>query len=410
MKKNKEKAVGVDKKKPPVSKIIIIVVSIFLALVTLFGVTLGLIVHIRNKNAVVYYDGLTMNEEVASFFASYYKSLFISQLMKSGVENVSDTIDFWYTEYEEGKTYKDALTEGTKAYLKEIMVANYLFDNYTSLTSEGKSFIQKVVDEVVEYKSGSIKSFNEAVKPYGFSYNSFKDASTMLYKATKAKDVIYGQAGANLQGSADLCEEYLDTYTHVKLLFIRTETEFVVDEDGNRVLGDDGYETRPLSESEILERVASIESIRKSILAYENGTDGQMSPEYFDSMLKKYDVATDVRHAYGYYFNEHSNYTVGFAESISDEVVKKAFSMENNSYAEVELDFGICFIYRYDCLNGAYALSALDTYFDDFYEDCATYFFDKSVKVLAGDVDVREKFNDIYLTVIPYNSIFVPRF
>ena len=286
MKTNEEKTI----KKPKIAKPLIIFISVFLILVMAFGITFGVIAYLRNKNATVYYDGLTMDTEVASFFASYYKSVYMGLLRdKANVENVSDTITFWYSEYEDGKTYKDALTEATAEYLKRIMVSNYLFDNYTSLNKEGKNFIQSVIDTIVTDRAGSVASFNEKVKPYGFSYDSFSKAVTMLYKAEMASSAIYGSEGENLMGFSSLCEEFLGTYSHVKLLIIRTENELVVDEDGQFVINNGIYETRPLSDTEKAERAESIEAIRASIVAYNNGTDAQMTPEYFNSMLTKYD-------------------------------------------------------------------------------------------------------------------------
>ena len=167
---------------------------------------------------------------------------------------------------------------------------------------------------------------------------------------------------------------------------------------------------RPLTESERIERQNAIDDIRQSIKAYENGTEGQISPEYFGAMLTKYDSASKARHEYGYYLHESSTYTSGFAREISNEVAKKALSMETDSYGEVELDYGICFIYKYAPDNNAYLTSGLDIFFEDFYINGATYFFNKDISVLSDDVTVKENYYEIDFLSLPYNTIYIPRF
>ena len=95
---------------------------------------------VKNARAAVKYDGLTMDRECVSFFASYYKTIYMSALSKptlfsEGVKNVSDTRYFWESVSESGETYGELLESGVETYIKQMMVAVYLYDNYASVSA-----------------------------------------------------------------------------------------------------------------------------------------------------------------------------------------------------------------------------------------------------------------------------------
>ena len=401
-----------------INRKIMIFISAFLAIVILFGAVFGALLADRHRNATVMYGDLTMDLEVTSFFLSYYKTLYMSELSEALNTHVPDSEWFWNSEYEDGKTYGNALSESAADYVKSILVKATLFDSYTELTDEGEQFVANLVDDFLSQRGFfSKESFNASVKEYGFSYNSFKKAVKLLYKANNAQALIYGTSGENVSDRADVCAEYLKTYSHVKLLFIRTENDFLLDEEGNRVKDENSKDVfRPLIESERVERQEVISTLRQGIVASENGEASQITDEYFDAQIEKYDSASEVFHKYGYYFHENSNYPAGFASDVSLDVAKKALSMKNGEYAEVELKdedgstYAICFIYKYEPQNGSYVISALDIIFDDFYSDCARYSFNKDVALLATDAVLKEKYFDINIITLPYNTEFVPRF
>lgn len=400
----------VAKKQMKINKGLLIFVCIFVSVAIIFGATLGIIMGVKNARAAVKYNGLTMEAETVSFFVSYHKSLYIKMLLESGITEAADAFHFWESESESGETYGELLRQSSEAYIRQIIVAAYLYDNYTSMTSGEKENIENVIREVIDNKAnGDKESFNSLVARYGFSYDSFVDAATILYKSQKVKSILYGSDGSNISLVPELCDEYLLSYSHVKLLFIRTEDEFQIDENGNRIEGEEGYATRPLTEKEREERSAAIEDIRSYIDAIENGGDILMSPEMFDSYLKKYDNASEIRHTSGYYLHSSSKYTAGFAEEISKDVVKTALSAEIGSYTEVEWEHGVCFIYKYEPAKNAYASSLLEIYFEDFYSDAATYFFGKTLDELISDVEFTEKYTIDPVTV-PYNSVYIPKF
>ena len=113
-----------DKKR--INRGLIVFIAIFLCAVIIFGIVFGVIAAVRHKNAVVIYQGITMDKEGASFFASYYKTQYMNALISTGVE-AADSEWFWNSEYEKGKTYGDALIDRFERDALNISGVKYIF-------------------------------------------------------------------------------------------------------------------------------------------------------------------------------------------------------------------------------------------------------------------------------------------
>ena len=392
------------------NKFLITFVCIFMSVVLIFGATLGIISAVKKSKSIVWYKGQTMDVETASFFASYYKYVYMSALSKSGVSGVEDSPGFWNSDAGNGKKYKDLLLEGAQEYIKQIVVVNYLYDRYTRLTAGEKERISAAVDDIITYKAnGDRKEFNTLVKEFGFSYSSFRKGAEMLYKASTAKGLIYGENGENVAKFTDLAEEYLAEYSHVKLLFIRTSDKFVY-ENGQRVVGKDGnYLLEALTSEEIADRQKTISEVRASISAIGSGVGVEMNGEMFDYYLKNHDEGDEDMRGDGYYFSKRSSYTSEFSTVFAD-IVNKSYEMQVGTFSEVAVDFGVCFIYKTEPTEGAYSLSASNPCFEDFYSDAASFLFEKNITQLSAEVALDEKFLEIDLTTLPYNYAYLPNF
>ena len=312
-KENKKTMKDNPKENAKKKNFLLIFVAAFAAVVLAFGIALGIVSGVKKSKTVVSFGGLMMDGEVTSFFVSQYKYSFMNMLSASGHKNVEDSPGFWNKDAGNGKTYGELLRESTKEYLAQVLVTNYLYNRYKSLTSADKELISTAVRETVTYKAdGSKDAFNKAVSEFGFSYSSYKTAASMMYKAMFAKSLVCGDGGANLKDEREIVEEYLSEYTHVKLLFIRTETTFVLDSDGNRVVENDGtYATRDLTDSEKTERQQLISEIRGYIENAKNEQNNAMGAEMFDWYLKNNDEGDVKSHDYGYYFHESSGFSNG---------------------------------------------------------------------------------------------------
>ncbi len=402
-------------------------IAVFLVITVALGTVLGIVSALNNARAAVKYNGVTMDEGTAAYFQGYYKKQFMKLLSDSGVADVIDQPAFWNTKAEDyDKTYGELLQEGCEEYIASIIAANYLFDGYATVSSDIKRQIKESVLEEVNNSTaeGDVGKFDEMLLSlgYGFTYSSMLKAAEMMYKADSVKSIIYGVSGENLSDYSHpdaeaLCDEYLNEYAHVKLLIINTETQYKLDENNNKIKGDDGYyETEPLPESIKVERLEDIEEIREHIAAI--GTDGeQMSSAVFDSFIEKYEDSSEVssdNYALsmpdGYYFHKSASYTQNFPE-VGSEAVETALSMEIGEYAECTVNGNVCFIYRAPVTAGAYASALAEVCFTDFYSDLADRLYEETLALYTDGVVFTDKYSSEELYYIrPNFEYMLPRF
>ena len=393
----------------------IILISALLATAVIFGAVLGVVAYVRSASAVVSFDGVTMDEKVATFFIGRFKTKYIYQLRSSGYPNADNTESFWNSKYDENTTHGELFTRLATNQLREIAVTSYLFDRYYSLTDADEEKIEKAIAETLEYQTGgSDEEFERLSAEYGFDYDSYCEAVEMLYKAERAFTVIYGSDGSALSSDSASCEKYLSEYSHVSLIFIRTNDKLVTQDDGSQSVAS-------LTEAEREARLLSIEKIRAAIAAYNNGTDGQINAGAFAQYLKEYGEGDKNYDTLGHYFHKNSEFTSEYAQQFP-EITEKALSMKVGEYAEVAVDMtnkqnsaantspGVCFIYKSSPAKGAYTESTLERCFSDFYSDAAVALFSDSVESLMETVELGDKYYKINFNAIATNSILYPRY
>ena len=385
------------------NKGIIIFVSVFLSMVLTLGIVLVSVMEARASRAVVEFDGLTMDMETVSYFASACKNDFMRMLSDSKVENVIDQPAFWKTVAEGGeKTYGELLSEYTELSIRRLMASVYLYDSYLTLSYGDRKAIENIAGSIVDVSEayGDKKLFNKLASIYGFDYDALVKATEIMYKEATVKNHIYGTNGSNLKNFPDLCEEYLKEYTHVKLLYIRTESKYVYDQNGNRVVDQNNkYVTEALNETEKAERLSIIEEIRGFINA---NADAEMTPELFDTYLGKYDeLDADMRED-GYYFHKNSIFTKRYP-SAHKGVIEKSYSMEIDTYDEIYIDGGVYFIYKYQPTSNIYTTTISEACFTDFYSNLANKLFVETLDEMGEFVVFKDAYLELDLITLPYN-------
>lgn len=383
---------------------IIIITVVFLSLVLIAGLVLGAVAIVKDARAVAKYKGVKIDLGVANYLAATFKSDYIAILNDRGIDAYDDPF-FWNGEAIEGVTYADMLEEETVSYIKSVIVGAYLFDRVSSLSSAEKGAVKNSCRDFLDLNFSSDEDrFNAEAESMNFDYDDMCDATTLIYKASLATEAIYGKDGNTLKESgstADL-EYVLSQYTHVGILIIRKDTEYLINSEGNRVEVEGKDQVYELTAAEKAERQTDIERIRELIYGYENDLDEQMSPIAFENYLKKYDYGYDYTDS-GYYFSSLSAYTAWFDKNEASGIVAEAFDMDIGEYREIDLDFATCFIYKYEVSQGAYLNSALSDFFTDFYSDGALYLYSRAVAELTGEVTLKDAFYDIDLVNLPYN-------
>lgn len=403
-------------------RIFIIVVSMLISLVLIFGIVIGTVTLVRDRAALVKYGGSYCDEGTAHYLAATYKSTFMSEIGES-----YDTPEFWQSKPSGiDKTYGEILEERTLEYIKGVIAGAYLFDRYSSLSSEDRDALEAACREVLDYKAGGNESvFNDECARMGFGYADFCKATELIYKSELAKQVIYGKNGASLEANEryDECNIYYNNqFSHVKILYIPTREKLLLDSGGKLELGSDGkYLTNYYSAAEIIDRQADISNIRRLIEGYSDNLDEQMSPDYFDSMQEKYNISQEFLDT-GYYFSPYSTYTARFAADSSEllpdgyreafykmlsAVIESSFTMSHGQYHEIEGDYGVVFIYKYENEPEAYLDSRCASQFHDFFSDAADYLYSETLRAITPDVSVREGYYEIDVCALPYNYKYI---
>ena len=197
------------------NRFLTIFVCIFTAVVLIFGAVLGIIVAVKNSQAIVHYGRVRVDEGTLRYLSASYKTQYIFALRSSGVL-ATDTEFFWNSTDASGKTQREIYNASFEEYVRSLVAACDIFLSNSSYTSDDKKSVKATAEEVMYYKAdGSKATFNEMAKKYGIDYDDFLSAAELLYKADKAKSVVYGEDGKNIANFPAECEKYLNTYSHV---------------------------------------------------------------------------------------------------------------------------------------------------------------------------------------------------
>lgn len=369
-------------------KIFLIFTALFLGCILIVGIVFGTIAIVKGSGSVMKYKGIYLDEGVANYLSASYKNDFINTYA------CTDSEEFWNSLSFGNKTNGEILEESTEEYLKHVLIGSYLFDRNSKLTKDDKAVIDKAIDEVLAYRAdGSVERFNEIGAAMGFDFKDFKKAAELLYKYEMAELIIFGYEGVSLaMGGFDAeCNEYFkNNYSKVRLMIIRTDNE-----------------------SESGTALAKVADIREKI------NDGRMNEEAFLWHIQNEYPTNTPNDTDGYYFSKNSSYSKQFIDDAlvlkdgADKIVDIALSMDEGEYAECELSYGVCFIYKCELGNsedGAYNSSSLERFFEDFYKLAVPYVYIKTTEVFIPDVKVKDRYKSDYVISQPVNDLLVIRF
>ena len=400
-------------------RIIIIAVCIAVGIAMLLGLVLGIIAAVRNASYVMKLDRVGIDEGVARFLISIYKTDYMSN---AGI--TTDTDEFWSSKYYTG-TMGDLFNYEATEYLKTVITANALFDKYATLTKDDKYKIEYAVQEILHREaSGSKKEFNELTEKWGFDYKDFRKGSEMIYKLRTVYSAIFGADASRVQTDfADYCESfYNQNYIRAKILVIRTADTFKVDDKGELVKGEDGtYETVPLTKEQLAERVEYINRLDEYVKRIKENPNGEADLKNFNNLLdeaaEKYsneNVVSGVKN--GYYLAENSQYA---SDMGLPDVIKAALSLdigeiytyETGSVVDEDSDtkesFSYkCYVYRMEKEKGAYKNTSLEHYFRDFNTLAAVSLYSDMVDDYSKEIDFKKKWDKLNPASVPYNSTY----
>lgn len=406
---NKRKNAAVTNAARSKPRLFVIIIAVLLAVTLTVGAVLGIVAIVREAGSVASFEGVRVSEGVANYLASSRKREYMRYLGASTGTPASDTPEYWATEGEGGVTYGELLRADVEAYIRQVVIGAYIYDMAGGLDSYDKEYLDTITGDILTREAdGDEKRFNEFASSMGFDYDDFCEGTALVYKYKLAGSLVYGSGGEGLTASER--EEYLATYSHIKLLFIRTKYEYATDADGNYITDAGAYVKYELSASEVAERVGDIENIRSLIEGKKNGADAIISPEVMSTFIDKYN-SDDSYSKIGYYLSPKSSFVYDsiynqdpdFVE-FSEKIATAAFSAEIGEYVEFSTEDGVGFIYKYEVEPGAYSKSALSDFFSDFLSDAASYFYSREIEKLSPAVKIKDSFAKIDLVAIPYNK------
>ncbi len=376
-----------QKKKKP--SFLITFICIFVGVLMVFGIVTGIIIAVKNARAVARAGSISIEEGVANYFASQFKIIYIAGLRADQVSGVEDDADFWERKAEDGKTYGEHFNEEFRIYLSEIIAGNIIFNNYGRLDGNDKRIIEDTIASVLRWRADDSKEkFNEISAKYGFDYDDFCVATELQYKSERAKALIYGSDGLNIDES--LADEFYENYTHVSLAFIRTDYKRVL----NETTGAEEYVE--IDSVERAERLERIEELRRYVDNIKTGNGEMMTAATFREILNDYEGDPTVE----FYFFEGSLETAEFAKDYA-EVVNKSYELANGEFGYAECDVpadesigfrgfvGTCFIYKTEDMSRPY-LNDNNTFFSDFFTLASSYYYSQNLKEFSSDVEFTE--------------------
>jgi len=387
----------------------IIFVCILLAIAVIVGATVGIVSAVRNALALMYIDGLPIDKGVASYLASYYKAIYIASLRKELADDnieVYDTPEFWNSLANTENTYGEALYEFVTSLVQQTVAASKLFDDYTSLSDSDKQVIETACREKLTFiAGGSENEFNAQTKKYGFNYSDFESATEMLYKSWAARVKIFGNSGEGMSNFTDYLSEYYNNYNCAVLLFVRPEKVIATDSDNNKLYDDEGYYLmKDLTAEERAERQRRLTEIRAAVSGINDGT---VAPERFFELWELYDEGIPENDSGIYYFMSEAAYTENF---VYQNIVDAVGELEVGRCAEVACDIGICFAIRIQKEELGYTLKANEKFFGDFYSLASGELYSELTVGYTKRVEIRDKWSEIDIINLPYNTDYVAEF
>ncbi len=378
-------------------KIKIASISVLIAAAIILG-TLSLLFSlgvIGSKNTVYSYGSTDISTEVYCYLASYYKMRFISQNKQE--YGAVDTPEFWASvcEEEDGKTFGEILREGVDDYVKRIAVSAELYDiNSGGISSVDKQEIENAVNDILKYRAdGSKSTFNEMTEKYGFDFRAFQEATVLMYKSGYLKNVLYGYEGSSLYYLSELCDEYYNAeFARVLIVFIRTDTKVVTDEDGNSV-------TVPMTDEDVAKAEALVEEIAS------HADDDTVSEEYIRYCIEEYDESGGTGE---YYFSIYNTAAYQYYTEVSEGAVTAALEMEPGELRVEDGKYGKHIVYKLPLTAQGYKNLDNEYFFEDFYKDAADYFTEKTVSEQLVNVTAdTENLSKIDPVLLPAQSEFV---
>lgn len=361
-------------------RIVLFCTALLLLFALLFCATV--LPFLRHGPVVLSYKGLQIREGVFNYLYTFFR-----YKLPASFENVQDTDAFWRLEREDGQTNGEYYGKIALDLVFQTVAAARIYDSRLTLTQEERAELDKAIEETLSltYKGGGSKAaFNEKAKVFGFTYEDFKTATLLLYKATTLRSSLYGENGGRLT-EAELTAYLKEHFYHTVIIFVRTENKPVKDSQGNYLTDGNGqYITEELTPKEKAEKMEKVEAIRDAI------ADGTTEEEYLKLLLSYNEDADAQNRLCSYYFSEGNAYTTAFAKAFPT-VKDAAMSLKMGEVKEVTSSVGTHFVFRTEIGKAPYNDRLFAEFFADLRTRAMAYLYQKILSEGVAGVRVHNQ-------------------
>jgi len=214
---------------------------------------------------IMEYEGKKLDETMYAYWLSNFKRNILNYY-----SDVTDTEEFWNSEYDGEITVEDYFSDIINNQIKNYLIAQHLFKKYNlKLSEEVKIAIKADINEKIEYY-GSRAELNAELATIGLNIDTLEKIYTWEEMHDAVYQHLYGKNGIEQASEEQIIDYYEKNYSRMLYVVIFKE-KLVVNEKGEYQYDSLGnVKTEPLSEEELKEKEALISDIYNKAVSGED--------------------------------------------------------------------------------------------------------------------------------------------
>ena len=250
-------------------------------------------------------------EKITTVELTYWMATLKTQYLSSSVAPANDSPAYWNSEAGDGLTHKENFDAILQNWLKELLVAKYLFREWgLEYTNGGKTAAKNELADLKKYYKGDEAEWEEQLYRLGVTEESLVQIYLEEQKLKEVRSrIIADLTASNLLYAQTLQEYYLENYANVTFVTIYLNV------DPNH-----GYEK--LTEAQIAQKEAKVQEVISKTEAGEQ--PGKLVSEY-----SEFDMSAVPN---GVYVSMSDRYTYG------TEFCEKALELEEGAWARLDAE------------------------------------------------------------------------
>lgn len=354
------------------------------ALVLCACITLGLCACSRDN--VLEYGNTGITEGMYHYLFASLKQYYIDTY-----SDIEDNTEFWQGTAIGEQTYAEYIDAQINETIRDFVISAELFDSYGNTVDDAAlEQIDAIYQDAVS-TFGSEKALSAALSTMDLDTDGLKEAYTLQYKYER---MLYDSGIAQADDEARE-KFYKEKYACVKVIYIPTAQGYSTDEDGERIVGDDGYyKMYTLTEEQREAKLALADSLEERLSAGE----ADFESLYTDPAVNELDI---TYYPNGIYICADSLYETGLVA-----VADVAFKTEIGGFTRTRDDSGEYLVYRCELPDKAYDDDTDYVQFASMDELCARYKFtslmDERESAVVRDTEVLAGYSVVSVTPVKY--------